>query len=218
MILISYAILIHCKSISRYLNILETICANKFTRGGNDLREIILLLALFALIGLAAADREEKEERLWENDAAYKNFTTMEENSLKFNLEQNVSGAGFFNNYKYAQMPDDAGTGGHLFNGVEGKNKAHGSGKIDIDSTIYGESSYINKNWANGAYDEDGKIIQDEEEATTIIEMKENSKMTYSSLAMAIGSRYYNHTPVVFDSLLNQEDWMYVFRYLRVGR
>jgi hypothetical protein len=53
---------------------------------------VILLLVLFALIGMAAADNEKKEEQLQENDAAYDNPTTLEEQNLKFNFGQNVSG------------------------------------------------------------------------------------------------------------------------------
>ena len=157
---------------------------------------------------MAVADNGEKEEQLEENNAAYDNPTTLEEKNLKFNFEQNVSGTGFFNAYKYAQMPDALGTEGRLFNGVEAKNKAHGSGKIDTDSTIYAESSYTNKTWINGAYDEDGEVIEDEEETTSIIQMKEDSKMTYSPSVMGIGSRYYSHNPVVFNSLLKEEDWI----------
>ncbi|MDD1749408.1 MAG: hypothetical protein LUO89_05970 [Methanothrix sp.] len=159
---------------------------------------------------MAAADNGESEEQfeLEKNNAAYDNPTTLEEKSLKFNFEQNVSGTGFFTAYKYAQMPDDTGTEGRLFNGVEAKNNAHGSGIIDTDSDIYAESSYTNKTWINGAYDEDGEIIEDEEEATSVIQMKEDSKMTYSPLAMGIGSRYYSFNPIVFNSLLKEEDWI----------
>jgi hypothetical protein len=132
----------------------------------------------------------------------------LEEKSLKFIFEQNVSGTGFFNAYKYAQMPDAAGTEGRLFNGVEAKNVAHGSGKINTDSNIYAESSYSNKTWVNGAYDEDGEEIEDEEESTSIIQMKEDSKMTYSPSAMSIGSRYYDLHPIAFNSLLKEEDWI----------
>ena len=143
-----------------------------------------------------------------ENDAAYDNPTTLEEKNLKFNFEQNVIGTGFFTTYKYAQMPEALGTEGRLFNGVEAKNKAHGSGKIDTDSNIFAESSYTNKTWINGAYDEDGEEIEDEEEATSSIQMKEDSKMTYSSLLMGIGSRYYDLHPIAFNSLLKEEDWI----------
>jgi hypothetical protein len=157
---------------------------------------------------MAAAGDGEEEGLLEENDAAYNNPTTLEEKNLKFNFEQNVSGTGFFSAYKYAQMPDVIGTEGRLFNGVEAKNKAHGSGRIDSDSNIYAESSYSNKTWINGALDEDGEIIEDEEETTSIVQMKEDSKMTYSPLVMGIGSRYYSLNPVVFNSLLKEEDWI----------
>jgi hypothetical protein len=177
--------------------------------GGNDLRAIILfLLALFALIGMTVADNGDGEEQLQENDAAYDNPTTLEEKNLRFNFEQNVSGTGFFAAYKYAQMPDAIGTEGRLFNGVEARNKAHGSGKLDTDSMMYAESSYTNKTWINGALDEDEEIIEDEEEATSIIQMKEDSKMTYSPLAMGIGLRYYDLHPIAFNALLKEEDWL----------
>jgi hypothetical protein len=166
------------------------------------------LLALFVLIGMTAADNEEEEEQLEENDAAYDNPTTLEEKNLKFNFEQNVRGTGFFTAYKYAQMPNALGTEGQQFNGVEAKNKAHGSGKIDTDSNIYAESSYTNKTWINGAYDEEGEVIEDEEETTSVIQMKEDSKMTYSPLVMGIGSRYYDLHPIAFNSLLKDEDWI----------
>jgi hypothetical protein len=166
------------------------------------------LLALFVLIGMTAADNEEEEEQLEENDAAYDNPTTLEEKNLKFNFEQNVRGTGFFTAYKYAQMPNALGTKGQQFNGVEAKNKAHGSGKIDTDSNIYAESSYTNKTWINGAYDEEGEVIEDEEETTSVIQMKEDSKMTYSPLVMGIGSRYYDLHPIAFNSLLKDEDWI----------
>ena len=38
--------------------------------------------------------------------------------------------------------------------------------------------------------------------------MKEDSKMTYSPSVMGIGSRYYSHNHVVFNSLLKEEDWI----------
>jgi hypothetical protein len=166
------------------------------------------LVALFALIGMAAAGDEEEEEQLEENDATYNNPTTLEEKNLKFNFEQNVRGTGFFTAYKYAQVPNALGTEGQQFNGVEAKNKAHGSGKIDTDSNISAESSYTNKTWVNGAYDEDGEVIKDEEETTSVIQMKEDSKMTYSPLVMGIGSRYYDLHPIAFNSLLKDEDWI----------
>jgi hypothetical protein len=170
--------------------------------------KLMLLLALFALIGMAAAEEDERSEQLEENNSAYDNPSTSEEKSLKFNFEQSVTGTGFFNSYKYALMPDVLGTEGRLFNGVEAANKAHGSGNIETDSTIYAESSYSNKTWINGAIDEDGEVIEDEEESTSQIQVKQDSKMTYSPLVMGIGKSYYNQHPVVFNSLLKEEDWM----------
>jgi hypothetical protein len=95
-----------------------------------------------------------------------------------------------------------------LFNGVEAKNKAHGSGKLDADWNIYAENSYTNQTWINGAYDEDGEVIEDDEDATSIVQMKEDSQMIYSPLAMGVGSRYYDLHPVAFNSLLKEEDWI----------
>lgn len=166
----------------------------------------MLLLVVFALMGLSAAAEEERAEQSEANEAAYDNPTTSEDKCLNFNFEQTVSGTGFFNSYKYAHMPDVLGTEGHLFNGVAAKNKAYGSGKLDTDSTIYAESSYSNKTWINGDYDEDGEVIEDEEGTTSIIEMKEDSKMAYSPLVMGIGSRYYDFNPLVLNSLLSEDD------------
>ena len=128
---------------------------------------ILVLLGSLCANCHGRSQYKEKEEQLEENNAAYDNATTLEEKNLKFNFEQNVRGTGFFSAYKYALMPDATGTEGRLcFNGVEAKNKAHGSGKLDTDSMMYAENSYTNKTWINGAYDEDGEVIEDEEEAT----------------------------------------------------
>ncbi|MCU0637150.1 MAG: hypothetical protein MUE87_00780 [Methanothrix sp.] len=171
-------------------------------------KKSILLLVLIALIGMTSANVDDKEEQLEQNDSAYGNPTTSDEKSLKFSFEQSVSGTGFSNAYKYTQMPDALGTQGRLFNGVESKNKAHGSGKLDTYSTIRAESSYSNKTWINGAIDEDGEEIEDEEETISQIQVKEESNMTYSPLVMSIGSRYYGQHQIVFNSLLLEEDWM----------
>ncbi len=166
------------------------------------------MLALFALISITIADNGEKEGQLEENNAAYDNPTILEEKNLKFNFEQSVSGTGFFATYKYSQMPDVTGTEGQLFNGVESKNKAHGSGNIDTNTQMYAESSITNKTWINGALDEDGELIQDEEEATSIVQVKEDNKMVYSPLLMGIGSRYYDQHPIAFNTLLKEDDWI----------
>ena len=157
---------------------------------------------------VAAALEEERALQPEESDSAYGNPTTKEDKSLKFNFEQSVSGTGFFNSYKYSLMPDALGTEGSLFNGVEAASKAHGSGNMETDSTIYSESSYSNKTWINGAIDDEGEEIEDEEESTSQIQVKQDSKMTYSPLVMGIGKNYYNQYPVVFNSLLKDEDGM----------
>ncbi|MFB3765247.1 MAG: hypothetical protein ACE14P_08360 [Methanotrichaceae archaeon] len=171
-------------------------------RGGKDLRKAIFaLLALYAITCMAAAEGAD-------DNSTYNNPTSMEEGNLIFNLDQRVSGTGFFATYKYSLMPDVLGTEGRLFNGAEGKNRAHGSGRIDIDSIMHAESSYSNKTWENGAYDEDGEVIDTEEESTGIVQMKEDSDETYSPIAMVIGSSYYALNPITFNSLLSEEDWI----------
>jgi hypothetical protein len=176
--------------------------------GGNDLRMIILLLYSLALIGIIAAENAEEKEQLEDTNPEYSNPTILEERILKFNLEQNVSGTGFYAIYRYALMPDAIGTDGRGYNGVETKNKAHGSGQMFSDSEMYAENSYTNKTWVNGAYDEDGIVIQDEEETTSVIQIREDSKMIYSPIVMDIGSRYYNQHPLAFSSLIKEEDWI----------
>jgi hypothetical protein len=168
----------------------------------------MLLLALFGLIGMVAAEEDERAQQLEKINSTYDNPTILKEKSLKFIFEQSVSGIGFFNSYKYALMPDVLGTEGRLFNGVESANNAHGSGNIETDSTIYAESSYSNKTWIDGAIDDEGEEIEDEEESTSQIQVKQDSKMAYSPLVMGIGKSYYDQHPVVFNSLLKEEDWM----------
>ena len=61
----------------------------------------MLLLALFGLIGMVAAEEDERAQQLEKNNSTYDNPTISEEKRLKFNFEQSVSGIGFFNSYKY---------------------------------------------------------------------------------------------------------------------
>jgi hypothetical protein len=157
-----------------------------------------ILLALFSFVGIAAAEQVD-------DILSYNNPSSLEERNLIFDLNQKVTGTGFFAAYKYSLMPDALGTQGRLFNGVEAKGNAHGSGKIDMDSMMHAESSYTNKTWVDGALDDDGEIIQDEEEATSIIQMKDDGEMTYSPTAMGIGTQYYNIYPIFFNSLLKEE-------------
>lgn len=184
----------------RYVKIIEHLLVGGgwlFFRGGTDLKELVVLVALLVLIGTGTADT-------MGNFVPYENPTTIEEKNLTFNMEQSVSGTGFFSTYRYSQMPDATGAEGWLFNGIGAKNTAHGSGIIDTKSLMYAESSYLNRTWVNGAYDEDGNVITDEESATSVVQMNEDSKMSHNPISMAVGSRYYAYHPVVFNSLLGE--------------
>ncbi|VVB71366.1 Uncharacterised protein [uncultured archaeon] len=164
-----------------------------------------MLLIFVALVGMSTHTDLCSAEEAEGNFVAYENPTTIEERNLTFNMEQNVSGNGFFSAYKYSLMPDDLGPAGHKNNGVEAKMKAHGSGKMDMASIMYAESSYLNRTWINGAYDEDGKIIEDEEDSTSIIQTKEDGQMTHSPSALTVGSGYYTAHPLIFKSLFSDE-------------
>jgi len=168
---------------------------------GMFLRESIVLLALLILVGMSAAQSES-------NIVPYENPTTIEKKSLTFDMQQNVSGTGFFASYRHSLMPDVLGTEGRLYNGVDAKNTAHGSGEIDADSRMYAENSYNNRTWINGAYDEDGEIIEDDEETTSIIKINEDQKMTYEPSKILIGSRYYATHAIVFNSRLFENTWI----------
>jgi hypothetical protein len=170
-------------------------------RGGKDLKRSITLLALLIMAGISDVSAEEKI-------APYVNPSMIEERNLTFNMEQRVSGNGFFATYRHSRMSDVIGTQGRLFNGVEAMNNAHGSGKLDTDSIMCLGSSYINRTWDNGAYDEDGEVIDYEEGTTSIYQLKEDNKATYWPIAMGIGSQYYALNPIIFNSLINERDWI----------
>ncbi len=169
--------------------------------GGNDLRRMILvLLAFFALVGAIAAE---------DYGPLYR-----EEKNMSFNMDQKVSGSGFFSIYRYALMPDLIGSEGRLYNGVEAKNKASGSGNIDIESEFSGQNTYTNES----NFDAESEDLEPfkgaheievtdeyEEETTAFINSKESAEMTYAPTAMVVGSRYYALHPVTFSSLLDEE-------------
>lgn len=170
--------------------------------GGMYLRDIVMMLALLLLMGANVALAEESY-------VPYANPSSLETKNLTFNMEQSVKGAGFFSAYKYAIMPDAGGEEGYIYNGVEAKNKVHGSGQIDSDSMMYAESKYMNRTWIDGAYDEDGELVLQDDEAYLIdteagIALDDDSEMTYSPQAMTVGSRYYADHPITFNSLLNE--------------
>lgn len=177
------------------------------------LREVlILLLALFELTSVASAevieDKSITSAEDAEADLISEKPSSFEETKMTFNFDQKVSGKGFFATHKYFLMPDALGTKGRHFNGVEAKDKAHGSGNVDSDSKIYAERSYTNKTWIDGYIDEDGKVVLDEEETSSTVQIREDSKMTHDALPMGVGLGYYSLHPVVFDSLIKKEDSM----------
>jgi hypothetical protein len=155
------------------------------------LRDIVMMLALLLLVGANAALAEESY-------VPYANPSSLETKNLTFNMEQNVKGTGFFSAYKYALMPDAGGEEGYVYNGVEAKNKVHGSGQIDADSLMYAESKYMNRTWIDGAYDEDGELVLLDDEAYLLdteagIVLDDDSEMTYSPQAMTFNSLLNEH-------------------------
>ncbi len=154
---------------------------------------IPLLLVPLVLTGLTTTDSLDD------------NLTGREEKNLTFRLDQKVSGNGFFTAYKHALMPDELGTPGTLFNGVEYSSRAHSSGRLDSDLQIYAESSYLNESYISVEYDEDGEPYEDLEESNSAIEIKEDSKMAYSVITMPAASPYYSLRPQVLSSLLKDE-------------
>lgn len=161
---------------------------------------MIILLALIIIIGgLSSAESE---------IVPYENPTTAETKNLTFDMQQSVAGTGFFAAYRRTSMPDVLGTEGTFNNGVQAGNNAHASGEVDSKSMIYAESSYYSMTWVNGAYDEDGEIIEDDEDTTSIINMDEDHKITYGKSTMPIGTQYYADHAIVFDSRVNENTWI----------
>lgn len=134
------------------------------------------------------------------------NLRFREERNLTLSLEQNVSGKGYFASYSHSLMPDDLGTPGYLFNGVEAKNRAHGSGSFDMESKTWAESSHYYEEYFSAEYDEDGEPYEDDEDAISTIEMTEDSKMAHSPVKISAASPYYALHPIVIDSLLSEKD------------
>jgi hypothetical protein len=175
---------------------------------GAGLKNIVLVIAVLGLIGIVVAEEQ------GDNCGFYK-----EEKKMTFTAEQHVSGTGFFSTYRYALMPDVLGTEGALFNGVELRKKSHGSGNIDTESLFSGEHSYSNTSHCY-AEDEEKEIeilkrreeieVIDEydEETTSVVALKEDSKITHIPIAMAIGTRYFALHPIAFKSLINDETWV----------
>jgi hypothetical protein len=158
---------------------------------------IAVALAILISVGFAFAEYSED---------AYLIF--IEEYNMTFNVDQKVQGNGFFSTYKYAHMPDSPGTEVSLYNGVEGKNQAHGSGSIDTESLLSASSSYTNETDLNKTYNEIDYPEGYEEFWSNSVELKENSRLTYRPIAMVIGTGHYALHPIAFNSLIDVETWV----------
>jgi len=142
---------------------------------------MVLILMAF-LSGLASADYSIKEE-------------------LTLDMKQNVTGEGYFMNHKSVRMPNVLGVSGAGNNGVEVMDYSHGSGTIDSDSILSAQTT----NSTNGVAEEYG---YDHTEALSCIQLKEDSLMVYSPVAIAIGSGYYAKSPLAFSSLIKEKTWL----------
>ena len=165
------------------------------------MRRKFILLVFLIMGGMSIAVSES-------NFVPYENPTTSEEKNLTFDMQQNVNGMGFFASYRRMLMSDAVGTEGRFNNGVEAGSNAHGSGEVDSELLLYAESSYYNKTWINGAYDEDGEIIEDDEDAASIINTNETSNSIYSRISMPIGTGYYAKNAFAFDSRIDWSNWV----------
>jgi hypothetical protein len=141
---------------------------------------ILVLLILFVLIGMAAADYAKTH-------------------SVTFNMEQSVQGDGYFMNYKAVRMPNSLGLDGERNNGVEARDYSHGSGSIDTESLLTAEASNRTEGGA-----EDAELM-DYQEALSCIQMDEDAKLAYSSTSIGIGTGFYALHPISFSSLLKEE-------------
>jgi hypothetical protein len=154
-----------------------------FEEGMKLKASISALLIFFVIAGIATADY-------------YSN------KSLTLNIEQSVKGDGYFMNYKSVRMPNAMEASGETSNGVEAKDYAHGSGQMDLESLLSAESSNLTEGAA-----EDSPAM-DYTEALSLIQMTEDSKLTYRPMSMGIGSGFYNLHPINFNSLLKERTWI----------
>ncbi len=83
---------------------------------------------------------------------------------------------------------------------MESKSKSHGSGTVDADTSMYAESYYLYENYTNAMYDDEGEPYDYTEDSNGIINLKEDGKMAYSPITMAVGPRYYSLHPITFNS------------------
>lgn len=122
--------------------------------------------------------------------------------SLTLAIEQSVKGDGFYSNYQYIKMDNVLEPFGVNSNGVQAKNYAHGSGRLDSESGL----SAVSSNSTIGA--DDHAQIMDYQEAFSSIQMNEDNKMAYSPTTMSVGSGFYAVHPIKFNSLLKEENWI----------
>jgi hypothetical protein len=177
----------------RQIEIIGNVMSDSYTdvSGGMDLKNGLSVPVVFLLLICMAAEYAQAD-----------NLSYREDDNLTFNLNQMVSGTGYFATYKHILMPDALGSPGRLFNGVESAGSSHGSGTIKADANIYAESYYIYEIYKDIEYDDEGDPIEELEESDSIININEESDMLFSPNSIAIGSRFYAHHPVVFNSLL----------------
>ena len=122
--------------------------------------------------------------------------------SLTLTIDQSVKGVGFYSNYQYIKMDNVLEPLGANSNGVQAKNYAHGSGRLDSESLL----SAVSSNSTLGA--DDHAQLMDHQEAFSSIQMSEDNKITYSPTTMSLGSRFYDLHPIKFNSLLKEENWI----------
>lgn len=160
---------------------------------------MLALIAISILIGVSAAQYAVNKD-LMVNSAsmAGSGLIFREEHDLSFLEDQAVSGAGFFSAYRYLKISNSDGS-----EGVESKDKVHGSGTINSESETYG--NFNDTTWRDLYEDFEALgVPPDEFERSTnsTFHMKKDSQMKYNPIAMAVGGGYYAVHPVAFSSLL----------------
>lgn len=150
---------------------------------------ILFLVSFFVTTSMAVADVY--------NDSIYSS-----NQSMTLTVEQSINGIGFYSNYHYIAMPNTMELSGENLNGVQSKNYAHGSGRLDSESQI----SAVSSDSTIGA-DAQAELM-DYQEAFSSIQMNEDNEIIYSPTTMGIGSRFYALHPVKFNSLLKEENWI----------
>lgn len=150
---------------------------------------ILVLLSFFVTTSMAVADVY--------NDSIYSS-----NKSITLTVEQSINGIGFYSNYQYMAMPNTMELSGENLNGVQAKNYAHGSGRLDSESQL----SAVSSDSTIGA--DDHAELMDYQEAFSSIQMSEDNKIAYNPTTMSFGSRFYALHPIRFNSLLKEENWI----------